>query len=343
MINAVVITVNNAVVIAAFSVLAGMSSASVFFPRLWIDWPRHWRHSRVVIPTVMGALGWYLGLINGFGALIFGVFTCSCALYPIYSQTGRNDFDCSDWFLGHGVHHKNVKSRGATIVRAVAFLCIVIVFFAVLHHKFPGFFNICALSHDKVSEKSLPYSMWFNFDRTFLAMILCIYGAHYNSNRGESFHRNPATVLWILAGFGATVTGVAFCALRTGYIEWDIKWPEIIGLWSLNNIFFVCLIEEIWFRMFLQGQIKQGFTRVLSPNIMGYRPHILAASVIFGIDHAIKGGPIYGILALLAGLFYGIVYDQTGRIQYAWAVHFLFNVLHITLFTYPASTAILSR
>jgi membrane protease YdiL (CAAX protease family) len=291
----------------------------------------------------MGALGWYLGLINGFGAVIFGVFTCSCALYSICSQTGRNNSDYSNWFLGHVVHHKNVKSRGVTIVRVMAFFCIVIIFFAVLHHKFPGFFNICALSHYKVSEKSLPYSMWFNFDRTFLATILCIYGTHYNGNRDELFLGRSGAVLWIAAGFGAVATSVAFCALRTGYIEWDVKWPGIIGLWSLNNLFFCCLIEEIWFRMFLQNQIKQAAARMFDRNTIRYRPHILITSVIFGIDHAIKGGLIYGVLALLAGFFYGSVYDGTGRIQYAWAVHFLFNVLHIILFTYPASTAILSR
>jgi hypothetical protein len=65
--------------------------------------------------------------------------------------------------------------------------------------------------------------------------------------------------------------------------------------------------------------------------------------VIFGIDHAIKGGPVYGALAILVGLFYGIVYDQTGRIQYAWAAHYLFNLLHLILFTYPASTGVLSQ
>lgn len=238
--------------------------------------------------------------------------------------------------------HNTTQNKRMSIVTALAFFCIVIIFFGVLHHKLTGFFNVCALSCYKVSEHSLPYTMWFNFDRTLLAMVLCMYGV-LRTQRSESFHRNPATVVWILSGFAATVIGVALCTLSIGYIEWDIKWPSIKVLWSLNNIFFVCFVEEVWFRRFLQGQIKQGFTRVLSPNIMGYRPHILAAAVIFGIDHAIKGGPVYGALAILVGLFYGIVYDQTGRIQYAWAAYALFTLLHLILFTYPASTGILSR
>ncbi len=326
--------------IICFSLLAVMNTASVFYPRLWTSFyprlrnglPRNgWVSDHFIVPTVMGALGWYSGLINGYGAMIFGLFAWCCALFHGSETVG-----------GSFLNHNRMKNRAITILPAMALFCIVTIFFGVLHHKFPGFFNVCALSCYKVSEHSVPHNMWFNFDRTFLALVLCMY-AHRNTKHSESFYRKQGTVLWILTGFGATVTGVAVYALGIGYIEWDIKWPSILGLWSLNQIFFASFVEEVWFRGFLQGQIKQGFTRVFSPNIMGYRPHILAASVIFGIDHAIKGGRVYGALAFLAGLFYGAVYDRTKSIQYAWAVHFLLNLLHLILFTYPASTGILSR
>ncbi len=324
---------DNYLVVACFVILAAVNTASVFYPRLWAKKTllrSGWVSDRYIVSNLVCALGWGSGLMNGYGAMILGLFVCCCAVFY-----GVKD-------LLPGFHHNTVKNRGISFLRAVAFFCIVTIFYGVLHHKLPGFFNVCALSCYKVSEHSVPYTMWFNFDRTLLAMVLCMYGV-LRTQHAESFHRNPATGFWILAGFAATVTGVALCALSIGYIEWDIKWPSIQVLWSLNNIFFVCFVEEVWFRGFLQGQIKQGFTRVLSPNIMGYRPHILAAAVIFGIDHAIKGGPVYGALAILVGLFYGIVYDQTGRIQYAWAAHYLFNLLHLILFTYPASTGVLSQ
>ncbi len=325
-------SLGNYVLITCFSLVAVMNTASVFYPRLIKALPKNgWISDHVIVPTVMGALGWYSGLINGYGAMIFGLFAWCCALFHGSETVG-----------GGFLHHDRMKNRGISILPAMALLGIVAIFFGVLHHKLPGFFNVCALSYYKVSQHSVPYTMWFNFDRTFLALVLCMYGAH-RPKPSESFHKKPGMVLWILTGFGATVTGVALYALGIGYIEWDIKWPSILGLWSLNQIFFASFVEEIWFRGFLQGHIKQGFTRLFSPNIMGYRPHVLAASVIFGIDHAIKGGPVYGALAFLAGLFYGAVYDETGRIQYAWAVHFLFNLFHLILFTYPASTSMLSR
>jgi len=324
---------DNHLVIACFVILAAVNTASVFYPRLWAKNTLvrgGWVSDRYIVCNLVCWLGVCSGLMNGYGAMILGLFVGCCAVF-YGSKTFRRGF----------LHHNTVKNRGISFLTAVAFFCIVTIFFGVLHHQLPGFFNVCALSYYKVSEHFVPYTMWFNFDRTLLAMVLCMYGV-LRTQHAESFHRNPATVVWILASFAATITGVALCALRIGYIEWDIKWPSIQVLWSINNIFFVCLVEEIWFRGFLQGQIKQGFTRVLSPNVMGCRPHILAAAVIFGIDHAIKGGPVYGALAVLVGLFYGIVYDQTGRIQYAWADHFLFNLLHLILFTYPASTGILS-
>jgi membrane protease YdiL (CAAX protease family) len=322
----------------SFGIIAVINTASVFYPRLLIKNAlpgNSWVSDRFIVPIgvwALGcALGLYSGLMNGYGAMIFGLFAWCCVL-----------FHAAGAFEQGVLYHKTVKNRDVPIVSAMAFFGIVIIFFGVLHHKWPGFFNVCVLSQYTVSEHSVPYTMWFNFDRTVLAMMLCMYGVHC-PKPSESFHRKKGTVFWISAGFAATVTVVVLCGLGIGYIEWDIKWPSILGLWSLNNIFFVCFIEEVWFRGFLQGRIKQGFTRLLSPNIMGYRPHILAASVIFGMDHAIKGGPVYGALAMLVGLFYGAVYDGTGRIQYAWAVHFLFNLLHIILFTYPASTGILSR
>jgi membrane protease YdiL (CAAX protease family) len=320
---------DNHLVIACFSLLAVMNTVLVFYPKIRNALPGY-GSGRFMVPAVMGALGWYAGLMNGGGAMILGLFSWCCAV-----------FHGSESFGGDFLNHNTAKNRGIFILRTLAFLCMVAIFFGILHHKWPGFFNVCALSSYKVSERSVPYTMWFNFDRTLLAMILCMYVDH--RPKPPECSRKLVTVLGILAGFVVTVTGVALCALVMGYIEWDIKWPSILGLWSLNNIFFICFAEEVWFRGFLQNQIKQGFTRLFNPNTMLYRPYILAASVIFGIDHFIKGGPVYGALAVLAGLFYGVVYDATGRIQYAWVVHFLFNLFHMIVFTYPASTGILSR
>ncbi|HCM46338.1 MAG TPA: hypothetical protein DIS98_02100 [Colwellia sp.] len=50
---------------------------------------------------------------------------------------------------------------------------------------------------------------------------------------------------------------------------------------------------------------------------------------------AFLGGFSYMLLATLAGFLYGLVYLSTGKIWYAILTYFLFNMVHLVLFTYP--------
>jgi membrane protease YdiL (CAAX protease family) len=94
---------------------------------------------------------------------------------------------------------------------------------------------------------------------------------------------------------------ISVLSLALGYIQWDVKWPGITGIWGLNNLFFVCFPEEVFFRGFLQTQIKAQ----IPTKWHYYFSHIALSSVFFGIDHAVKGGIAYGFLTLIAGGFYG--------------------------------------
>ena len=44
---------------------------------------------------------------------------------------------------------------------------------------------------------------------------------------------------------------------------------------------------------------------------------------------------IFLVFAVLAGAGYGLAYQLTGRIEASILVHFLFNLAHLTLFSYP--------
>jgi len=61
---------------------------------------------------------------------------------------------------------------------------------------------------------------------------------------------------------------------------------------------------------------------------------LIVASLLFGIAH-FAGGLNYVVVATLAGLLYGVVYLNTGKIWHAILMHFCLNMVHLYLFTYP--------
>ncbi len=234
----------------------------------------------------------------------------------------------------------------ARVLKWTGFFITSIIFFLISQHKLPGFQNFCVFSQRRLSPQSTAYSLWFNFDKTFVAAILCVCG---NFFQGAQSKRTPIRqetrgqiqamtwwrffILLVLCIILLSGIGLVF-----GYIAWDIKWPSIMGIWCLNNLFFVCFAEEVFYRGFFQNQLRSVFP---IPWQM-YYPHIMLASIFFGLDHVLKGGLLNGILGCIAGFFYGYIYEKKQHIGYAILFHFLFNVIHIIFFTYPASISILN-
>ena len=61
---------------------------------------------------------------------------------------------------------------------------------------------------------------------------------------------------------------------------------------------------------------------------------IVISGLLFGLVH-FSAGPIYTLLAMLLGCTYAYVYYKSNSIYWPIAIHFSFNLIHITLFTYP--------
>lgn len=138
--------------------------------------------------------------------------------------------------------------------------------------------------------------------------------------------------------FHKTVCIIAFCAiafllipaLLINYISFAPKLDPNIILWTLNNLFFVCTAEEAIFRGLIQNKLQQKFQQFT----YGAQAALVIAAALFGLAH-FRGGISYILLSSLAGLFYGFAYQKTQRIEAAILVHFLVNLAHILLFTYP--------
>lgn len=115
------------------------------------------------------------------------------------------------------------------------------------------------------------------------------------------------------------------------YIAWEPKWGRQIIPWALNNLLLVAFTEELLFRALIMRRLQ------LNPDWQRWALPISA--ILFGALH-FKGGPIYVLLSTLAGLFYGSLwmnksFSWQSRLLCSLLLHFLFNLVHILLFTYP--------
>ena len=229
--------------------------------------------------------------------------------------------------LGFAISHiyfKHTKSNALS--KSGLLICLIIIMISFGFHWIPGFNNVLAIKHLNLSALSCPFSMHLNFDKTMAGLMIYVTSNLYLVEQPI----NKKLILRMLAILLACLVTVLIPGVLSGYIKVDVKIPTVLILWSLNNLLFVCFFEEVIFRGFLQAHLKMLFKDKFKQQY----PHILIASMIFGLAHA-HGGIAYIILASIAGGFYGYAYEKSHRIRYAMLVHFGLNLVHFIFFTYP--------
>ncbi len=195
-------------------------------------------------------------------------------------------------------------------------------------HLLPGFNNFLILNKIRVSLISCPFSMYLNFDKVVMALILYISSPLLLQEKfldliaiKQSFKPLSICLLIIIPP-----------AMFGNYLTIDLKISKYLIIWAINNLFFVCFAEEVFFR----GIIQTHFISLLAKYRLPAIVPIIITSLFFGMAH-IKGGALYAIFATVCGIFYGYTYHSTGRIFAAILVHFMLNLCHFIFFSYPAS------
>lgn len=189
-----------------------------------------------------------------------------------------------------------------------------------LINKVPGFNNPQAIAPTQISSGAVDYLKYLNFDKMFVGMLIftLLSNSKFKSAVNFSLYQLALISLVFIA---------SFCiALYSGLVDIDPKLHDTILLWVLSNLFITCVVEEVVFRQYLQDGIKK-----LSNN------HWLAISLsggLFGLVH-LPAGLTYTCIATLLGLTYAYIYYQNKNIYQPILLHFLFNFIHFTLFTYP--------
>ena len=203
---------------------------------------------------------------------------------------------------------------------------VVIWMIALAAHLLPGFNNLQVLNQVTSGVNSQPFDMYLNIDKplVFFALLLLLPNLLKQQSIPNSFLKQISKYQFsgvILL----TILFIYALAFMLGLLQIELSIPKWIWIFALNNLIITCVVEEAFFR----GFIRQKLTDKSNPLIA-----LILTSVLFGIAH-FGGGIAYIFVATIAGLLYGITYMYTGRLIMAILVHFLVNIFHLLLFTYP--------
>lgn len=228
--------------------------------------------------------------------------------------------------LGGSVWALTQKNLGLP-VKSLLFPVVFLLSIGLLIHRLPGFANPKIISSLRLSDDALPYDKYLNFDSALIGLFILGFG----HQRLDSASRWWAMLKKMTLITPLTWLIVMCLSLLLGYVQWQPKWTPIFFLWAWGNLLFTCIVEEGFFRGFIQKYLMQGLSRIRYGDALA----IAIAAFLFGLKYY-WGGSKYILLATVAGVGYGWAYLHTRRIEASILTHFSLNSLHFLLFTYPA-------
>jgi membrane protease YdiL (CAAX protease family) len=212
-------------------------------------------------------------------------------------------------------------------LRPIAGALTLLITLALFGHFLPGFYDFTLLTNTVLTPGAYPTSIIWVIDKPLAGLFLvawCIRPKH-QANPGWNFIPTALALFLLLAGLLAG-GGILLRVLR-----WAPRWNALCGWFSFGTLFWVAIPEEALFRSWLQRDLD----RRLAGRRWGKMISLATISIVFGLAH-FQGGPGLMLSATVAGVFYGLAYQRTGRIEAAILVHLLLNTAHFTLFSYPA-------
>jgi len=201
----------------------------------------------------------------------------------------------------------------------VACHCLVIMWcLALVLHLIPGFNNLLVLDKVITGPESIPFTLYLNLDKpmAFFGLLLLVPTMLGKRNILSPKHISILAISFIL---------LPVVPLVLNLVKPELSVPSWWWIFALNNLLFTCVAEEALFRGYIQRLLTQRFNPLVGIGI---------ASLLFGAAH-FAGGPLFIVVASLAGLLYGLTYYWSGKLSYAVAIHFGFNMVHLLFFTYP--------
>ncbi|MGX1174021.1 CPBP family intramembrane glutamic endopeptidase [Pseudomonas sp. R151218B TE3479] len=217
-----------------------------------------------------------------------------------------------------------VRQQQTPVGRFLGHALFLVMALALALHWMPGFFNGRAIAPQRLTNDAVSFAMYLNQDKPLIGFWLLL-ACPWIVGRRSLRLSVQATAMGLALSTVLALGG----ALLLGMIQWAPKWPDHAWLWVLNNLLLVTLVEEALFRGYIQGGLSRRFKHLRQGDNLA----LLLASLLFGLVHAGAGWQ-WVLLSGLAGVGYGLAY-RFGGLGAAIATHFLLNLLHFALFTYP--------
>ncbi len=228
------------------------------------------------------------------------------------------------------VLYYSVLNTKRAIIRAMLSTVFITFSLALALHWVPGFNNLPIVIDERITSDAIDFTLYANFDKAMAGLFLC---AYFYSNKktlkADSNKAGPLNVKQPILIAIATVLASLTAALMLGLVSFNPKVPDFWLAFIAINLLFTCVAEEALFRGLLQTKLS----KIITPSRLAILAPLITAC-IFALAH-FAGGINYVLVSFIAGLGYGYVFYKTQRLEWAILCHWLVNVCHFFLFTYP--------
>lgn len=210
--------------------------------------------------------------------------------------------------------------------KAVLWLIIFCLSTFMMQGMFFGFKDWKILVDETTSATAAPYTLSLDMAAAFTGLGLLLFGFK-NIRTKKTFFESlaksaPTMVVCLMV--------LMISALTVGIVEFEPKVPNFLLTWMLINLFVFSVSQEMVFRYFLLGSLL---------NIMeGFKFSGIIAMVVSSAIYLTYLMPLtlgYAISAFIASMFFSYVFVKTRKVEMSIILHFMVNLMHILLFTYP--------
>lgn len=188
---------------------------------------------------------------------------------------------------------------------------------ALATHKLPGWHNPQLAEPALIGHGNVVYGLQANFDKGFAGLLLLLAWPPASSTprltlRDSLLLAPLLAALILLLGWGS------------GLVSPDLKLHPLLPAFLFCNLFLTVIPEQAFF----QGLLARSLLLKLPlPAVMAL------IALLFAALH--QGPPQYLLLTALAALTHTLLFGLNSRLLPSIAAHWLMNVGHFVLFTYP--------
>jgi membrane protease YdiL (CAAX protease family) len=197
-------------------------------------------------------------------------------------------------------------------------------------HRPAGFSYPLVFSVNQLYEGGQPFSLYVNTAK-LLAGYTIVYFLISSSIVSTIFIRSRLLQYLFASAVGIIVVLIASLILG---LDFHLKAINYIVMFGLANLLVTCVTEEAFMRLLLQAQVQKFISRKVKNVFWLEAIPLFVATVIFVVTHLASN--LNAVLVFgLAGFSYGLVYSFTKNMWACVAVHFMVNIIHFSLLSYP--------